>query len=69
MKHLAKQEKPTEEGWYLWWDRAESKAPFHVLARVKTVGAVISVNFNWETDFNDWVPISEVADRLWVKVS
>ena len=69
MKHLASKEKPTESGWYVWWDEEEYVNPFHVLAHVKPHRGVIMVNMDWDTDTHDYVPIDTIADRLWLKVA
>jgi len=69
MKDLATKETPTEDGLYLWWDEREDKAPFHVLARVRVKDAGVVVNFTWDTDYNNYQFINDVAPRLWLKVS
>ena len=69
LKLNAKKNKPDKEGWYLWWDEPEDTVPFHVLAQVKVHKDQLCVNLNWDTNANDWPPLSEVADRLWLRVS
>lgn len=68
MKHLATPDKPTVAGWYLWWV-ADKPDPYHVLARVEKYGGIMAVNFHWDDDTANFVPLAGVGDRLWLKVS
>jgi hypothetical protein len=69
LKEIATENKPNREGWYMWWDEPTDTAPFHVLALVKIRQNELHVNLNTDTNFNDFVPVSEVANRLWLQVS
>jgi len=67
MRDLATGHPPTEEGWYIWWE-LNNAAPYCVLAKVKEVENVFYVNFR-PTDYDsDFIPVSAVADRLWLRV-
>lgn len=68
MKDLATKDKPTEPGWYLWWDEQDGEAPHHVLADVRANGGLLSVNFYKDLGSDNYSPLANVADRLWLKV-
>lgn len=69
LKQYATKEKPTQEGYYLWWDEDEDIRPFHVLAAVKMEYGELLVNFDLDSDYDNYIRMCSVADRLWLKVS
>jgi len=69
MRAHATKEKPTEEGMYLWWE-LDSVEPCEILATV-IENEVLEVNFYGVSTPTppEYVPLKDVADRLWLKVS
>ena len=60
--------KPTEAGWYAWWENKKDKNPYCVLAVIKIVDDVVMVNFEYEKDPFDYVALSGVAERYWMRI-
>jgi hypothetical protein len=69
VKHLATREKPTEPGWYVWWEQERDTEPYPVLVKARVIDGELYLNFNLDEEEEIWDLPIEVADRLWLKVS
>ncbi len=67
MKHLASEDKPTQEGYYMWWDDSGYIHPHQSLVYVFRADGIFHADFYFG-EGGDPLPMDEVADRLWLKV-